>query len=74
MFFFKFNKNVLKKIKAKNKKGKMLKKGFGVKTNAKCVATLKLKNKLLTFKKAKLPFSVTFKGITCIIKQQVNEK
>ena len=52
----------------------MLRKGFGVKTNAKGVATLKLKNKLLTFKKAKLPFSVTFKGITCIIKQQVNEK
>ena len=75
---FKFNKKALKKLKAKNKKGKKLlkklKKGYSVKTNAKGVATLKLKNKLLTFKKGKLAFTVTFNGYNQYNKATGKEK
>ena len=63
---FKFDKKSLKKIKAKGSKGKkmlkQLKKGYTVTTSAKGVASLKLKNKLLNFKKGKYAFTVTFNG------------
>ena len=63
---FKFKKKALKKIKAKDKKGKkffkMLKKGYTVTTNAKSVASIKLKNNLLKFNKGKYAFTISFNG------------
>ena len=75
---FKFNEKDLKNIKAKNKKGKklikQLKKGHAVKSNSKGVATLKLKNKHLTFNKGKYIFNVSFNGQGIYDKSNQNGK